>query len=158
MGACFLSDPYLCISALEGGAIPPALSLFQCIIAVLCVAFFVCLVPNCIVRLVIGTCLSSCGQFVCLPDSFRYNGLATLALVAFDRMQALRGGQGGSFPPLLRQGGCLGKTSKNLGAPRVQCILVFRKVVGVIPRSWLTVTPAIFCSDSQALFLKVRFL
>ena len=47
------------------GGIPPALELFQCIVAVLCVAFFVCLVPNFI---------------VCLVSSFRYNGLATLAL------------------------------------------------------------------------------
>ena len=31
--------------------------------------------------------MPSRGQFVCLVDSFRYNGLATLALAAFGRMQ-----------------------------------------------------------------------
>ena len=47
-------DPYPLINALEGGGIPLALKLFQCIIAVFCVAFFVCLVPNFIVCLVEG--------------------------------------------------------------------------------------------------------
>ena len=31
-----------------------------------------------------------CGVFVCLVSSFRYNGLATLALAAFGRVRALR--------------------------------------------------------------------
>ena len=80
---------YSLINAL-GGGIPFALKLFQCIIATLCVAFFVRLVPNFIVCPVIGTCLSSRGHFVCLVCSFRYNGLATLALAAFGRVRALR--------------------------------------------------------------------
>ena len=37
------------------GGIPPALKLFQCIIAVICVAFFVCVVPNFIVCLVVSS-------------------------------------------------------------------------------------------------------
>ena len=61
---CLMCNAYPLSNALEGG-IPLALKLFQCIIAVLCVAFFLCLVPNFI---------------VCLVSSFRYNGLATLAL------------------------------------------------------------------------------
>ena len=57
--------------------------------------------------------LSSPGFIVCLVSSFRYNGLATLALAAFGRVQALRtrcglfglaialkrGGRRGSPPP-----------------------------------------------------------
>ena len=67
-------DLYPLINALEGG-IPPALKLFQCILAVLCLAFFVCPVPNFV---------------VCLVSSFRCNGLATLGLAAFGRVRALR--------------------------------------------------------------------
>ena len=76
---CCHGHPYPSINALEGG-IPPALKLFQCIIAVLCVAFFVCLVPNFCLSSSEFHCMSSHGHFVCLVSSFRYNGLATLAL------------------------------------------------------------------------------
>ena len=85
------------IIALEEGT-PPAPNLFQCDSAVLREAFVVCLVSNFIVCLVVGTlsvessgiCLSSCGHFLCLVGSLRCNGLASLALVAFGRVWALR--------------------------------------------------------------------
>ena len=48
---------------------------------------FVCLVP---------------GFIVCLGSSFRYNGLATLALAAFGRVQALRA-RCGPFGPACGQ-------------------------------------------------------
>ena len=67
------------------GGIPPALKLFQCIIAVLCIAFFVCIVPNFI---------------ACLVSSFRYNGLATLALTGPSGPQCKQGGGWGASPPL----------------------------------------------------------
>ena len=66
------------------GGIPLALAYLKCNCTVLCEALFVCLVPNFVI------CLSSHGQFVCLVDSFRYNGLATLALAAFGCVRALR--------------------------------------------------------------------
>ena len=47
-------NPYPLVNALEGGGIPLALSHFQCIIAVLCVPYFVRLVPGCIACLVMG--------------------------------------------------------------------------------------------------------
>ena len=48
-----IGNPYALINALEGGT-PHALNLFQCIIAVLCLACFVHLVPKFIVYLVVG--------------------------------------------------------------------------------------------------------
>ena len=72
---------------------------------------------------VIFACLVP-GFIVCLVSSFRYNGLATLALAAFGRVWALRArceplrpaialkrGRGRSPPPLLRQGGFSGGSS-----------------------------------------------
>ena len=117
------------INALQGG-IPSALKLFQCMCCCLMCSFFVCLFPNYIVCLVIGTRLSSRGQFVCLVNSFRYSGLAMLALAAFGRVRALcahcgpsgpamalkrwrRGGHPGplwgssSYHPLLKGGGTI---------------------------------------------------
>ena len=81
--------------------IRPALSLSQCIMAVLCVAFVVHLVPNFIVCLVVGTCLSSPGRFVCLVGSFRYNGLATLALAGPSGPQRPLRARGGPFGPAM---------------------------------------------------------
>ena len=72
------------------GGIPPALKLFQCIIAVLCIAFFVCLVPNFI---------------ACLVSSFRYNGLATLALAG---PSGPRAGPLGPLQALWARGGPFG--------------------------------------------------
>ena len=61
--------PYKCTQV--GGHLN-ALVHFRCVIH----GFFVCLVANFIVCLVRGL-------VVCLVSSFRYNGLATLALAAF---------------------------------------------------------------------------
>ena len=60
------------------------------------------------------------GHFVCLVCSFRYDGLATLALAASGNARALRArcrpvgpaialkrGGGGVIPPLQTQGGCV---------------------------------------------------
>ena len=70
--------------------------------------------PRIFVRLVLGF-------IVCLVSSFRYNGLATLALAAFGRVRALRarcghfGPAAGPPGPLqalrARTGGVLGSTS-----------------------------------------------
>ena len=46
--------------------------------------------------------MSSLGHFVCLVFSFRYNGLATLALVAFGRVRALRA-HCGPFGPAMHE-------------------------------------------------------
>ena len=61
--------------------------------------------------LCIGIFLSSRGHFVCLVSSFRYNGLATLALAAFGRVRARRArcgpfGPAGQAPKLANQIGC----------------------------------------------------
>ena len=50
-------------------------------------------------------CVSSLWHFVCLVCSFRYNGLATLALVAFGRVWALRARCGSSGCHALETGG-----------------------------------------------------
>ena len=60
---CYLYAP---IAALEGGRIPRAVNLFQCISVVLRVAFFVCQVPTFCMSSPRFYCLSAGQEFVCL--------------------------------------------------------------------------------------------